>query len=124
MDSGESNSASPKEHKGSTKARLKESTLKQSMYLSFIFRFLVLTYLLLFLCCIVLFCSSVTSNINSCFPILLGSESPAEFFAENKNIAGFDNVISFFNFFSDAFAFYPLFRISISRGSAYICQLP
>ncbi|CAN6440368.1 unnamed protein product [Victoria cruziana] len=47
MDSGESNSASPKEHKGSTKARLKESTLKQ--------------------------------------------KSPAEFFAENKNIAGFDN---------------------------------
>jgi DNA topoisomerase-6 subunit B len=68
----------PKKGKSKTPRKAKESVLKQSQSLS-----LSLSHIYV--------CISVCISRND-FLFFLFAESPAEFFAENKNIAGFDNV--------------------------------
>jgi DNA topoisomerase-6 subunit B len=72
----------PKKGKSKTPRKAKESVLKQSQSLSLSLS-LSLSHIYV--------CISVCISRND-FLFFLFAESPAEFFAENKNIAGFDNV--------------------------------
>lgn len=85
MDTGGS-SESPietKKGKAKTPRKTKESLLKQSQSLSI--------YAYIYVCGCIHICIGRSLKLIWCVAF---AESPAEFFAENKNIAGFDNVSS------------------------------
>lgn len=75
-----------KKGKSKTPKKAKESILKQSMY---------------YVCMVGMFGYMYVWVMLRlfCFFVWVYAESPAEFFAENKNIAGFDNVCYVFPLF-------------------------
>lgn len=97
----------PKKGKSKTPRKPKDSVLKQSLFsLSFYARVCVGRLLSLIVCS---FFSCLTFGL--CFEFY--AESPAEFFADNKNIAGFDNVSFLHAYYLSVFL---MIQITISNS--------